>query len=324
MNTKKLLALGTCVSALSMFAACSDDSPNPITTPEQPASSSSVIAPNSSGDVNPTSSSDIAANSSSSVVTPGPELSSSSAEGVVDSSFTNMGVSEIMYNAPDGSALEWIEIYIKKGPDIADMQLSNLRLDGAVSFTFPTGSLKKGEYVVVTNDVAKFKATYPNLPATCRVFGPWDKDSKTNAIAKLINEGDVVDVKLKGDGDVSAAFSNNPPWPSLANGNGRTLVYRGGNEADPTSWGASVAVNGNPCSGDDQAVDASTVRLNEIKPYVLGTTDGWVELYNSGAAPVDVAGWELVSKRKNDGKGKTWTIGGYQLLQDGVLYKKMI
>ena len=311
MNTKKLLALGTCVSALSMFAACSDDSSSPVASPEQPVSSSSVIAPNSSGDVNPTSSSDVVANSSSSVVTPGPELSSSSAEGVMDSSFTNMGVSEIMYNAPGGSALEWIEVYIKKGPDITDMQLSNLRLDGAVSFTFPTGSLKSGEYVIVTNDVNLFNQTYAGkLPTGCRVFGPWDKDPKTNAVAKLINEGDVVDVKLRGEGDVSAAFSNNPPWPSLANGNGRTLVYRGGNEADPTSWGASVAVNGNPCSGEDQAVDASTVRLNEIKPYVLGTTDGWVELYNSGAAPVDVAGWELVSKRKNDGKGKTWTIGG--------------
>ena len=309
MNTKKLLALGTCVSVLGMFSACSDDSPAspPV---DNPASSSSTIVPNSSSDVNPTSSSDIVANSSSSAGNP-VDVSSSSAEDVVDPTITNMGVSEIMYNAPGGSALEWIEVYIKKGPDITDMQLSNLRLDGAVTFTFPTGSLNKGEYVIVTNDVALFNQTYAGkLPAGCKVYGPWDQDPKTNAVAKLVNEGDVVDVKLRGEGDVSAAFSNNPPWPSLANGNGRTLVYRGGNEADPTSWGASAVENGNPCVGNDQAVDASTVRLNEIKPFIIGTTDGWVELYNSGAAPVDVAGWELVSKRKNDGKGKTWKIGG--------------
>lgn len=312
MNTKKMLALGTCVSVLGMFSACSDDSPAspPV---DNPASSSSTIVPNSSSDVNPTSSSDIVANSSSSAGNP-VDVSSSSAEDVVDPTITNMGVSEIMYNAPGGSALEWIEVYIKKGPDITDMQLSNLRLDGAVTFTFPTGSLNKGEYVIVTNDVALFNQTYAGkLPAGCKVYGPWDQDPKTNAVAKLVNEGDVVDVKLRGEGDVSAAFSNNPPWPSLANGNGRTLVYRGsGNEADPTSWGASVTVNGNPCVGNDQVVNASAVRLNEIKPYVLGDggTEGWVELYNSGAAPVDVAGWELVSKRKNNGKGKTWTIGG--------------
>ena len=305
MNTKKWLAVGTCVTALGLFSACSDDETSPVNAVSEP-SSSSAITPNSSGDI-ATSSSDISTGSSSSAKNQNPVLSSSSAEGVIDSTITNMGVSEIMYNAPGGSALEWVEVYIKKGPDITDMQLSNLRLDGAVSFSFPNGSLKKGEYVIVTNDVSLFKQTYSNLPAGCKVYGPWDKDSKTNAVAKLVNEGDVVEVKLRGEGDVSAAFSNLPPWPSLADGNGRTLVYRGsGNEADPSSWGASAVENGNPCSGDDQVLDATTVRLNEIKPYVLNETEGWIELYNYGTAPVDIKGWELESKLK----GKKWTVGG--------------
>ena len=302
MNTKKLLALGTCVSVIGMFSACSDDSPSsPVV---DPASSSSTIVPNSSGDVGPTSSA-IEVSSSS---VDGPMLSSSSNfEDDTDSTITNMGVSEIMYNAPGGSALEWVEIYIKKGPDIKDMLANNLRLDGAVSFSFPPGSLKNNEYVIVTNDVDLFKKTYSNLPAGCRVFGPWDNDPKTNAVAKLVNEGDVVEVKLKGEGDVSAAFSNLPPWPSLANGKGRTLVYRGsGNEADPSSWGPSAVENGSPCAGGDKVLDASTVRVNEIKPFVLNGTEGWVELYNYGDAPVDVKGWELESKRK----GKKWTVGG--------------
>ena len=305
MNTKKMLALGTCVSVLGMFSACSDDSPAspPV---DNPASSSSTTVPNSSSDVNPTSSSDIVANSSSSAGNPLLTSSSSNPEDVVlDSNSTYMGISEIMYNAPGGSALEWVEVYIKSGPNLANMQLSNVRLDGAVSFAFPAEPLAKGEYVIVTNDVNLFRQTYPT--ASCKVYGPWDKDPKTNAVAKLVNEGDVVDVKIRGEGDVSAAFSNNPPWPSLANGNGRSLVYKGtGNEADPTSWGASAVENGSPCVGNDQVLDASAVRLNEIKPYILGTSDGWVELYNAGAAPVDVKGWELESKLK----GKTWTIGG--------------
>ena len=302
MNTKKWLAVGSCVTALGLFSACSDDSsPAAPITPE----SSSAITPTSSGDVT-TSSSDISTGSSSSATNP--VFSSSGTEDVVDSSYTNMGVSEIMYNAPSGSALEWVEVYIKKGPDITDMELSNLRLDGAVSFNFPSGSLKSGEYVVVTNDVDLFNQTYAGkLPAGCKVYGPWDKDSKTGAVAKLVNEGDVVEVKLRGEGDVSAAFSNLPPWPSLANGNGRTLVYRGtGNEADPNSWGASAVENGNPCAGGDQVLDATTVRLNEIKPFVLNETAGWVELYNYGTAPVDIKGWELESKLK----GKKWTVVG--------------
>ena len=305
MNTKKWLAVGTCVTALGLFSACSDDESSPVipVTPE----SSSAITPESSGDV-ATSSSDVAVSSSSSAGSQVPASSSSNPEDIVlDTNSTYMGVSEIMYNAPNASALEWVEVYIKSGPDLANMQLNNVRLDGAVSFAFPAEPLKKSEYVIVTNDVALFKQTYPSLPAGCRVFGPWDVDTKTSAVAKLANEGDVVDVKIKGEGDVSAAFSNNPPWPSLANGNGHTLVYRGsGNEADPTSWGASALANGNPCAGGDQVLDASAIRLNEIKPYVLGVSDGWVELYNAGAAPVDVAGWELESKLK----GKKWTVGG--------------
>ncbi|MBO4829430.1 MAG: lamin tail domain-containing protein [Fibrobacter sp.] len=308
MNTKKWLAVGTCASMLGMFSACSDEKKNPVIPDDPESSSSAEVVPNSSGEVNPNSSSVTTASSSS--VTNLMSSSSNPEDTILDSNATYMGVSEIMYNAPGGSALEWVEVYIKNGPDLTNMQLSNVRLDGAVSFAFPAESLKKDEYVIVTNDVALFKQTYPSLPAGCRVFGPWDKDPKTNAVAKLVNEGDVVDVKVRGEGDVSAAFSSNPPWPSLADGKGRTLVYKGsGNEADPTSWGASAVENGNPCVGGDKVIDGSTVRLNEIKPYDINATenkDGWIELYNFGSAPVDVAGWELESKLK----GKKWTIGG--------------
>ena len=310
MNTKKWLAVGTCVSALSMFSACSDDESSPASPKNDPVSSSAVIVPGSSSDSdNPTSSSDIAASSSSTNIQK-PESSSSNLEDVIDSSFTNMGISEIMYNAPDKSELEWVEVYIKKGPNIDNMQLNNVRLDGAVSFAFPAEALKANEYVIVTNNVDEFKKAYPEASKNCRIFGPWDKDPKTGTVAKLANEGDVVEVKLRGEGDVSAAFSNQPPWPSLADGKGRTLVYKGtGSEADPTSWGASAVEKGNPCVGGDKVIGEATVRLNEIKPYDLNATgnkDGWVELYNYGSDPVDVAGWELESKMKDT----KWTIGG--------------
>ncbi len=312
MNTKKWLAVGTCVSVMGMFSACSDDE-SPITPPAPGPTSSAVVAPGSSDAVPPASSSVDNPTPSSAVVPtssaagPAPTSSSNPEDTVLNADATYMGVSEIMYNAANGSALEWVEVYIKSGPDINDMLGNNLRLDGAVSFSFPPGSLKKGQYVIVTNDVNLFKQTYPSLPASCKVYGPWDNDPKTGGVAKLVNEGDVVEVKLKGEGDVSAAFSNEPPWPSLADGKGRTLVYKGsGSEASANSWGPSAIENGNPCVGDDKVLDATTIRLNEIKPYDLGVSDGWVEIYNYGDAPVDVKGWELESKRKD----KKWTVGG--------------
>ena len=65
MNTKKWLAVGTCVTALGLFSACSDDETSPVNAVSEP-SSSSAITPNSSGDI-ATSSSDISTGSSSSV-----------------------------------------------------------------------------------------------------------------------------------------------------------------------------------------------------------------------------------------------------------------
>lgn len=301
MNMKKWLSIA---AGLSLFGlvACGDDSgnDNPVVPPSPGVSSAENPLPMSSAiDPNPTSSSAVTPSSSNTV------MPSSSSDGYFgDGDVTFVGVTEIMYNAPDKSELEWVELTIKSGPDLASMMFYNMRLDGAVTFNFPAEPLNVGEYIVVTNNPTLFKQTYPDFKG--RLFGPWDNDPKTGAPYKLVNEGDVVEVKLKGKADVTSAYGSEPPWPSLANGNGRTLVFMGGNPAQPSAWGASAKVLGNPGSGEDAIVAPASVRLNEIKPYVLGASDGWIEIYNKGAAPVDIAGWELESKLKK----KTWKIGG--------------
>ena len=200
-----------------------------------------------------------------------------------------MGCSEIMYNAPDGSALEWVEIYIAGGMDMDNMQHFFMHLSGAVDYTFPAEPLKKGEYVVITNDLNLFKTTYPDFSG--RLFGPWD------AAGKLVNEGDVVNVKVDGEGDVSCAFGSEPPWPSLADGHGYSLVYKGGNPAQPLSWGASKNPGGTPGVGNDEYIEASKIRINEVMPNASGA-NAWIELYNAGDADVDVTGWKLEVKRR--------------------------
>lgn len=292
MDIKKILLAGSAVTAMVLATSCSSDSstePDPV----DPTVSSS-----SEGGTNPdptSSAGDTPATGSSSSVNG--DVPKSSATEVVDSSYTQMAITEIMYNADDGSALEWVEVTIQSGPDISSMLASQMHLDGALSFTFPNEPLKKGEYIVVTNDPALFKTTYPDFAG--RLYGPWDNDPKTGAVAKLSNEGDVIDVKLTGEGDVSCSYSMEPPWPSLANGKGRTLVYKGGNAAQATSWGASKVMNGNPGVGNDEWLTTSNIRLNEIMPTGTGT-DAWVELYNAGSADVDVTGWVFESKIRKE------------------------
>lgn len=278
MNMKKWLLTGTLISMFGAFSACSDD---PSNDPVGPVDSGSSTIPDSSGNI-PGSSGDVPGSSA----TPTAKSSSS----IADNAAPQMACSEIMYHAKD-SKLEWVEIYIAGGMDMDNMQNFFLHLSGAVDYTFPAEPLKKGEYIVVTNDLAAFAAAYPTF--TGRVFGPWDNASTV----KLINEGDVVNVKVQGEGDVSCAFSNEPPWPSLADGNGRSLVYVGGNAAQPNSWAASQVDGGTPGVGNDLWVAPTQVRINEIKPYEI-ENPSWIEVYNAGAQAVDLTGWTLEVKRR--------------------------
>ena len=221
-------------------------------------------------------------------------------------------ITEIMYNAPEQSTLEWVELKIIGGSAMSDMSYYNLHLDGAVTYYFPAEALDTNEYIVVTNDPSLFREKYPDFKG--RLFGPWEKDVKTDSLAKLSNEGDVVDVKLTGSGDVSCAFSKDPPWPSLANGKGRSLVFVSGNPAQASSWAASKKDWGNPGAADEY-ITPTKVRLNEIQPFVLGTDSGWVELYNAGDADVDISGWLFESKYKDT----TWTIASGKVPAKGYL-----
>lgn len=232
------------------------------------------------------------------------------AEGV-----TYVTVTEIMYNAPDNSPLEWVELSIVSGDDIKDMKFNGLRLDGAITYNFPAEPLEKDEYIVVTNDPELFKTTYPEFKG--RLFGPWDDDLKTGTLAKLSNDGDVIDVKLRGKGDMSCSYSKEPPWSSLADGNGHSLVFIGGNAALASSWAASKKVGGNPGAADEY-IKPTKVRLNEIQPTKTASDRGWVELYNAGKEDVDVTGWIFESRYS----GKSWSLAsgvvpakGYLVLQ---------
>lgn len=290
MDMKKWLLTGTLISTLGAFSACSED---PSSDPVGPVDSSGSLVPDSSGDVPGSSDGQPTAKSSSSIA---------------DNAEPQMACSEIMYNAPGGSPLEWVEVYIAGGMDMDNMQNFFLHLSGAVDYTFPEEPLKKGEYVVVANDTAEFRKMYPTFAG--RLFGPW----VGGTTVKLTNEGDVVNVKVQGEGDVSCAFSNEPPWPSLADGKGRTLVYVGGNAAQPNSWAASKVDKGNPGVGGDEWVAPTQVRINEIMPFKLGEKS-WIEVYNAGDQPVDITGWTLEVKRR----GETLTISAGVVPAKGYL-----
>lgn len=223
-------------------------------------------------------------------------------------SIPTMAVTELMYHPQEGFP-EFVEIKLL-GKSLSSMSAVNLRLDGAVEFTFPDEPLDVNEILVVTNDSSLFRKKYPQFSG--RLF-QWD------AGFTLSNSGDVLEVKLDGKGDCDARFDNNPPWPSLADGKGSSLVYVGENPAYAESWAASKTQNGNPGNTEDPYYAASSVRINEILPYHGTGSISWIEFYNDGDNEVDIGGWQIVRADAEDSlrfipSGITVPAKGYQVL----------
>lgn len=203
-------------------------------------------------------------------------------------SYPVMTCTELMYH-PQYGWPEFVELKLT-GKSLESMSAVNLRLDGAVEFAFPDEPLAENEIIVVTNDKFLFQTKYPNFSG--RLF-QW------NSGFKLSNSGDVLEIKLDGPGDFDARFDNNPPWPNLADGNGSSLVYIGGNSAYASSWAAIKTQNGNPGSEDDPYYEHPSVRINEVMPYHEGS-ESWIEFYNAASSDADIGGWKIVRADAED------------------------
>ncbi len=171
-------------------------------------------------------------------------------------------ISEIMYH-PMGSNEEYVELYNPTTKSVALRSTATAwRLDGAVSFSFPSGlSIAAGKRLVIVGfdpavETARrnaFLTAYgaTSLTAGTTLVGPW-----TGA---LENRGERIALEKSQPGENPAApiawvivdeviYSNAAPWPANANGQGNALhrthaeaTYSGN---DPTNWKAAAPTPG--------------------------------------------------------------------------------
>lgn len=158
-------------------------------------------------------------------------------------------ISEINYNPPDNpnladpEDLEFIEIFNYGAMPVS---LAGVRLTEFISpsvYEFDAGlSLAPGERIVVARDPAVFQSVYGsaiNLAPTGFKF-----DGKN-----LSNSGERV-VLLGPAGEILSdiTYTDDPPWPTAADGNGPSLeiVSPRGAANDPANWRASLADGGSP------------------------------------------------------------------------------
>ena len=145
-----------------------------------------------------------------------------------------------LHPQPAAGQTEWIELH---NPLVIDIDLSGWRLDGAVRYTFPEGTvLGAGGFLVVADD--------PGALPGRGALGPFD--------GALSDDGERIELISNGGRRIdSVAYGDDAPWPVGASGTGYTLAKLRAESASDWAegWTVSAAAGGTP--GADNAVDPS-------------------------------------------------------------------
>ncbi len=140
-------------------------------------------------------------------------------------------ISEIMYHSiTEQDEAEYIELYNRSTKPVA---LSEYRITGAISFTFPEkAQIAAHRFIVVAKDPDLIAGVY-RIPKTT-VFGPFKRS--------LSNSGETITLKTP-EGLIvdSVTYSDRAPWPEGADGLGSSLelVNLEMNNDFPAAWKAS-------------------------------------------------------------------------------------
>lgn len=234
-------------------------------------------------------------------------------------------ITEIMYNPPaftppgsptpvDGDEFEFIEL---KNTGSAPVNLFNVRFTAGIDFTFPAGTtIPAGGFVVLAKNPTQFALKYPGVTVSGQ-YGPG---------SSLSNGGETLTlVDAAGDTIMNFTYDDALPWPTAADGSGRSLVPSLPN-SNPSpnlsnSWRASTAINGSPGT-DDAPNGIVAVTINEILANSDATTTDSVEIYNpSTTETADLSDWWLSDNIGNPQKyriapGTTIPPGGYLVLNE--------
>jgi len=140
-------------------------------------------------------------------------------------------VTELMYHAPDGSSLDYIEL---QNVGETALNLTGVRLSEGINFTFGQMLLEAGQYVVVVSNLAAFQSDYGT---GVKVAGEYS--------GNLSNGGEKIVLSLPSPLDVAILrFEYSDVWYPATDGDGSSLVIN-----DPLVHPATLSQSENWHSG---------------------------------------------------------------------------
>jgi hypothetical protein len=206
--------------------------------------------------------------------------------------FSGLLITEIMYHPPNttdmnGNAFEFIEL---KNVESTNLELSGVRITNGTSYTFPVGTfVAPGQFIVLASDAAAFTNKYPGV----RVDGVYTNN--------LSNSGETVTlVHATGTPIFSVKYDTRPPWPTVADGAGFSLVPANSNlnpdPNNPLNWRASTVIGGSP-GVDDPPSNVGRILVNEALTHTDPPQLDSIELYNPNSTNVNISNWYLTDQR---------------------------
>ncbi|MCU0408515.1 MAG: CotH kinase family protein [Bacteroidales bacterium] len=182
-----------------------------------------------------------------------------------NANYSGLKITEIQYHPEDyiqgsdtikGKDLEFLE-FKNTGTDAVD--LSGLKIDSAVTYTFPLSYLlPPGAFFVAASKPSRF-------------FDYYGMKASGNFRGNLANEGEEILVSGMDNREViRLTYGITAPWPSEADGEGNSLASAendpGGDPSDYTYWVSSFAKGGNPFSdnilGDDNELEENELDVS--------------------------------------------------------------
>lgn len=207
-------------------------------------------------------------------------------------------INEIMAT-PATTGAQFIEIVNRS---THNFDLAGWSLDGA-NLTFPAGSIvTNGQILLLARNRNAFNAAHGNLPLFA-VFGA-NLSTAGQALALLKPEAGGA---LIVDG---VSYETGAPWPAAVTGGSLQLIDLAQDNSRPSNW--AVDATGLATPGALNSVAATlpaydALWLNEVQIDSLngpldnfGEREPWLELYNAGAVPLNLANYFLATSYTNN------------------------
>lgn len=190
-------------------------------------------------------------------------------------------ISEIMYHPAGEPRSEFIEVHNEADHDVS---LAGLWFSNGVAFDFDVHSaiqvLAPDARLLIVRDLEAFRAVYGDTGDDI-IAGTFQDGTS------LSNSGETLTLSDANKAEVfSIRYNDKAPWPLSADGQGRSLVYTGGDVTSAASWGASEETNGAPGAADTAEAPAKDLLTEPLE--IERTGDALVLRYTTTLADAEI------------------------------------